>query len=421
MSGCERNNVKGLRTRADATINVLTLSSVFPKRAEPYYGTFVFERARAVGRLTAVRVLAPLSWVRNGHLNFFRRRKMTPAYEEREELRIWQPLFFYIPRFLKPLDGIAMFLSILPVVLRMNRTEQIELVDAHFVFPEAVAGVLLKKVLGVPLVITLRGKLPVLEQYPLRYRMGTWALRQADEVIAVASTLADRAVELGVRQEQVHVIPNGVDTQRFKVISRTEARRRLGWAATGKLIVAVGHLSALKRFHLIVDAVPSLPPDVRVVIVGGPGPDRDVGPELAQQIEELRLSDRVWLAGALAPEQVMLSVNAADLFVLPSETEGSPNALLEALAVATPVVASRVGGVADCVVEGRNGLLFDPADEAAVAPLIADALAREWDREAIHSLAVLRDWESVAQEVCGVFRRAVSSGRRRCRRRTISG
>ncbi|HET7676023.1 MAG TPA: glycosyltransferase [Gammaproteobacteria bacterium] len=372
------------------------------------HGTFVFERARAIAKLTPVRVIAPMSWIRSGHRNPFKRMRQSRGYEERDGLRIWHPLFVYIPKILKPLDGLAMFLSILPTVLKLQRAERADLLDAHFVFPEGVAAALLKKLLHLPLVITLRGKLPLIARHPWRLRLAVWALRQADQVIAVATPLAALAVELGVQPERMHVIPNGIDARRFEMIPRHEARDRLGWPRGGRLIVAVGHLSPLKRFHLIIDALPCLPADVRLVIVGGPGPDRDVGAELTRQIARLNLDARCRLAGPLSPAEVALAVNAADVFVLASETEGSPNALMEALAAGTPAVASRVGEVERFVQEGVNGSLFDAGEGHLLAEKIEAALARDWDREVIRGSVVSRDWDCVAQEVLEVFCLAVN-------------
>lgn len=393
-------------------MKVLTLSSVFPGPADPLHGTFVYERARAIARLAPVRVVAPMSWIRSGHRNPLKRLRQTRGYEEKDGLRIWRPLFFYIPKIFKSLDGLAMFLSILATVLRIHRADKIELLDAHFVYPEGVAAALLKKMLHVPLVITLRGKLPVLEKYRLRLWLSGWALRQADEVIAVAAPLAAKAAALGVARERIHVIPNGIDSARFEMLPRAEARERLGWGAAGRIVVAVGHLSPLKRFHLIIDALAKLPPDVRLMIVGGPGPDSNVKEELTERIGRLNLKARCRLTGPLSPAQVALAVNAADVFVLASETEGSPNALLEALAVGTPAVASRVGAVERFIRDGGNGFLFGVDAGRDLGLLIARALERDWDRRGIRESVISRDWACVAEEVKAVFERAVGGDKK---------
>lgn len=388
-------------------MKVLTLSTVFPNPCEPVHGTFVFERARALAELVELRVLAPLAWIGPSDRNPVRRRKATPRTETYRGLEITRPSFFYTPGVLKPLDGMALYLSIVATARRMHREHRFDLIDAHFAFPEGFAGALLKRALGIPLVITLRGTLIPLSVYRMRFAAAKWALRQADQIISVSTPLADTARAAGVSSDRIHLVPNGVDAERFPMIDRAVARRELSWEEDGRLLVTVGHLSPRKGFQYIVEAMPRLPTDVHLVVVGGPGPEGNTHDELRRRAGELGIASRFHLVGSRPHAEVAMWMNAADCYILASSYEGCPNVLLEALATGTPAVASRVGEVERFVDEGQNGFLFSSEDAESLVSALRRALETPWDRSAIRASMVARGWDRVAEEVRSVFRLAL--------------
>jgi glycosyltransferase involved in cell wall biosynthesis len=137
------------------------------------------------------------------------------------------------------------------------------------------------------------------------------------------------------------------------------------------LLVAVGRLKAPKDFVTLVRAFALLPPEAFEALIVGEGPDRRT---LEAELRRLGLEDRVRLAGERHDVPVLLA--GADIFVLSSVSEGLPVSVLEAMAAELPVVASRVGGLPELVVEGETGLLVSPGDSvelaAALERLVAD-------------------------------------------------
>jgi glycosyltransferase involved in cell wall biosynthesis len=167
--------------------------------------------------------------------------------------------------------------------------------------------------------------------------------------------------------ERTVVIPNAVETGRAPRSSATGRER--------PLIITVGRLKAPKDFLTLVRALDALPPDSFDAVIVGEGPDRS---RLEAEIEALGLTHRVRLAGERQDVTDLLA--AADVFVLPSASEGMPVSVLEAMAAGLPVVASRVGGVPEQVADGETGLLVEPGDAgelaAAVGRLIHDGELR---------------------------------------------
>lgn len=195
-------------------------------------------------------------------------------------------------------------------------------------------------------------------------------LAAADAVIVPTEELrAHVAARIG--PARVHIVPNGVDTTRFRpVVRRPERQRRVTY---------VGRLSVEKNLDVLIKATAKLLTrfDVRLVIVGQ-------GP-LRQRLEALARRHGVsaeWHAVVQHAELPAL-LAATDVFVLPSLTEGHPKVLLEAMACGAPCVASDVGGNRAILADGESGLLFDPRDPGALAERLERVLD---DEELAHRL-----------------------------------
>jgi teichuronic acid biosynthesis glycosyltransferase TuaC len=376
-------------------MKVLTLSTVFPNAAQPVHGLFVFERIRHAAQHAEVRVVAPVAW--------FRRARSIPRSDTLNNLPIDHPVFFYVPGVLKVLDGLFLFLSVLPLVRRIRRTFDFDLVDAHFGFPEGFAAVLLGWWFRRPVVITLRGSEHEFTGYRFRRLAIRWALRRATRVIAVSHPLAALARGLGVPSERIEVIENGVDTEIFRPSERGDARRLVGVDAGKRLLISVGHLVPLKGFHRMIGALPELDrkyPGVTLVLIGGSASTSGNYPqELRQLAARLGLSSQVLFTGALPPDQVRVWLNAADLFVLCSDREGCPNVVWEALACGLPIASPKVGEV-EYMVPPVAGVLFDdPSDADALRDSIVLALDRKWNPAEIRRHAEAHTWAHVAERV----------------------
>jgi len=384
-------------------VRVLVFTTVFPNPAQPLHGLFVAERVRHTADLADVHVISPVTWFR---------RRLVPGHEQGPP-PVEYPSFYYAPGVLKSIDGLLLFLSALPTVLRLRRQFDFDLIDGHFGYPDGVAAILLGQWCRRPVTVTLRGSEVEMARYRLRRAAMAWSLKRAARVIAVSAPLADLAVSLGVATGRVTVIGNGVDCSRFRPVDRLDARRKLGLPDDAQLLVSVGHLARVKRFDLVVRALPAIAashPKLRFAIVGGAAASSGSYPaELDETILRLNLSDRVVVTGRLTPDDVALWLSAADLFVLASDREGSSNALREAVACGCPVVASDVGD-ARHVVSAKTGVIVDPnASSAQWTATIEAALERRWDRAAIRATAERFAWSDVAARVVGEWSHSIGA------------
>jgi len=251
-------------------------------------------------------------------------------------------------------------------IRELCRSGRPDVVHTHGFRPDVVDGGVARGE-GIPVVSTCHGFIDA----NLRGRVYQWlqrrALRSFDAVIAVSNPIAERVRKAGVPPQKLHVVPN-VFASSAAPLSRHEARRRLD-LPDAPVIGWVGRLSAEKGPDLALEAFAQLPrPDARMVMIGH-GPDAAT---LRARAAALGIADRVIWRGIVNDAGRLFT--AFDAFFLSSRTEGTPIALLEAIAAGVPVVATRVGGVPD-VVAGSSGVLVESGDVAAMASALTRVLA----------------------------------------------
>jgi teichuronic acid biosynthesis glycosyltransferase TuaC len=381
-------------------VKVLVLSSTFPSVEEPTRGVFIFERIRRLAAHCDVIVVAPVPWV---PLNRWFRggRARVPRVERQGGLTVYHPRFVSLPRYGKFLDGALYAVSLLPFIARVRRVFPFDLIDAHFEFPDGVGAVLLGRWWRRPVLVTLRGKIVRLAGYRTHRPQLAWMLRRATRVLAVSDYLRRQAAGLGLPPERVRVIRNGVDTSVFAPMDREAARVRCGLPA-GRVLLTVAALYAHKGQHTVIDALPALVhrhPGLLYVMIGSGRPGESYARDLERQAARLGVAQSVRFVGPRPHRELAPWFASADLFVLPTRSEGWPNVLLEALACGVPVVATRVGGVPEIVRHGTDGLLVPYGDGPAFEAAVLDALTRDWDRDQLVGYARSLGWSEVVREV----------------------
>lgn len=395
-------------------MRVLVLSSTFPNAQQPTRGGFVRERVRRLAHRCEVVVVAPIPWV---PLNRWIRRDRAgaPKVEQQGGLTVYHPRFFSLPRYGKFLDGLLYAASLIPHLARLRRRFAFEVIDAHFAFPDGVAAVLLGRVFRCPVVVTLRGSIVRLSGYRLHRPQLRWALSRAERVVAVADYLRKVAGDIGVPTDRIRVIPNGVDLVSFAPAERAQARRACRLPGDRTILLTVGALYSWKGQHMVVEALAGLReryPDILYVMVGAPRVEEgSYVPALKLRVAALGLEEHVRFVGPRPHAEIDRWLNAADLFVLPTRSEGCPNVLLESLACGVPVVATDVGGVPEIIRHGRDGLLAPYGDLPALRDALQGALERPWDRTALVGRAREFDWADAAEQALEELHHALKGER----------
>ena len=205
-------------------------------------------------------------------------------------------------------------------------------------------------------------------------QLDRWSLRAADRSVTMCEPFADLLVARGVRRDRIQVVPNAMAAAPVVAEEDVKALRdRLEIPSAARVILSIGRLSTEKGHADLLATVPLLLRDhpqltIRLILVGD-GIER---PALERAAAAPDLGSSVIFAGHSS--NVWPYYSLADVFALPSHSEGSPNALLEAMAAGVPIVACKVGGVPETVEDGRSALLVPPAKPDAMANALARIL-----------------------------------------------
>jgi glycosyltransferase involved in cell wall biosynthesis len=180
--------------------------------------------------------------------------------------------------------------------------------------------------------------------------------------IVVSREIKDAMIRFGVSEGKIDLIYNAINIQNFTISGDKKYwTEKLGLPQDAILCVAAGRLSWAKGHEVLIRAIQQLAEDFARVhcLIAGDGEMRD---SLENDIQKFGLRGRVILIGHLSRPDVLSLIKAADIFVMPSRTEGTPIALLEAAVLRRPILASRVGGVPELIRDEEEGLLV-PADQ----------------------------------------------------------
>jgi teichuronic acid biosynthesis glycosyltransferase TuaC len=395
-------------------MRVLSFTSLFPNAAHPLLGVFVQQRiahfAKRPGNM--VKVIAPVpyfpSWL---PLSSWARMRRIPRQEEISGLEVYHPRYPLLPKISMPLQGFSMFAASFTLTRHLHHETAFECIDAHYVYPDGFAAVLLGQRLGIPVVVSARGTdMNLFPSFRLIHPMIRWTLKNAAGTIGVCEALRDAMVELGAEHSKSTAIGNGIDLGRFKPVEQQNARRRLGIPSDSQIIVSVGALIPRKGYQFLIPALAEISPrfpNLRLYVVG----EGESRAKLLALAREKGIADRVFLVGSKPNEELKYWYSAADVSCLASSREGWANVLLESMACGTPVVATRVWGSPEVIVSPELGVLVEQNKES-IARGLEGALQKRWSHQTLIGYAESRTWEVVAQEVESFLETRIAAERR---------
>jgi glycosyltransferase involved in cell wall biosynthesis len=240
-------------------------------------------------------------------------------------------------------------------------------VNIHFVRRESIYFLLLKRLFRYKVVMSAHGS-DILLPTPWNAKLLPYLLPRADAVTAVTQRIADRILAYpGVDPRKVHVIENGVDNEFWGAASYSPTYPR-----SSPTIVTVGRLTRVKGHDVLIRTLAQIKqhvPDVKLVIAG----DGESRKELEKLARSLGLAHAIEFIGYVSKERLRSVLQKAAVFVLPSRSEGMPLAMLEAMAVGVPTVATNVGGVPEVLTHG-SGILVPPDNPVAMGEGITRVL-----------------------------------------------
>jgi glycosyltransferase involved in cell wall biosynthesis len=310
----------------------------------------------------------------------------------------------------KPLAAIFYIFS----AIRLISTLRPDLIHAHEILSPASAAVLAKILYGRPVLVKiLRGGI-LGDIYKIKNRfLGMhrfrFLSRRVDSFVVISEEIDRELSALGVPPEKRTFIPNGVDTKVFAPVSdpqKQQLRAELGLPSNVKLVIYLGRLTAEKRVDQLLRIWPEIRaafPEVCMLIVGTGSEE----PRLRQiSVPGVQFTGQV--------DDTLRYLQAADVFVLPSATEGLSNSMLEALSTGLPVLATSVGGTPDVISHDVNGYLIPPDDlnelKTGLMTLLADeALCARLGRGGRQRILQEFSLDSIASQLNTLYQRLLES------------
>jgi glycosyltransferase involved in cell wall biosynthesis len=388
-------------------LKVTVVTPIFPIPAQPYRGHSEYQILLALSKHADVNVICPFPRYPKWFQPSFDYRHPDLSYAPRG---LATRYFEYpaLPGLTRCINGLVCA-KYLESYFRQCRPD----VACNFwLYPEGYATVAVARRLGIPAVVCSIGSDLNRIADPASRWWTRLTMNRATFVVTKSEHLRQQALRMGINARKVRTVRNGCDPSVFHLADRNAARAQLAVDDEAELLLFVGRLDSAKGIVELLQAFASLAsrrPNMRLAYVGdGPG-----GEQLRSEAKDLRLEDRICLAGACSSEQVAQWLAAANVLALPSYCEGYPNVIIEALSCGRPVIATNVGGIPELVNE-KSGILVAPRDSRALAGAIETAMERSWDERSI-SEQFHRGWDEAACETLRICELAAQQRRKEWR------
>jgi glycosyltransferase involved in cell wall biosynthesis len=351
-------------------MKVLVISGMYPTKRDPLFGIYVKETVESLKKYYSIssKVIAPMTSGR----------------------------------------GLITVVKYLVVLVRsMYRTfrGRFDIIHAHYVIPAGLIALIPKYLRGKKLVVTAHGS--DINILPKRSRilwfLTRFVLRRADRIIAVSNPLRDIIIhDFGIDSKKVSVIPCGVDLELFRPMDKSLCREIVGLPRDKLVIFHLSTLDPVKRVDLVIESFELIHKgrDNTLLVIGGYGSHQN---NIKQRVCQKGLEKCVIFLGYIPKNNVWLWLNAADIFVLTSESEGMPLTIMEAMATGTGIVSTNVGGIADAIKDFST--IVTGSSKESIAKAMIEALDKYSLRKKKASLTKSLEfgWETIAGGISRIY------------------
>ena len=366
---------------SESSPQILLLSHLYPRPKAPSAGIFIENWMRALAREgLGIRVISPQVFVPPllGHLRRYQG-YVGPTRDRRHGLDMYRPKYLRPPgRWFRRLEPRFVLQAVRPIALRLHKTQPADVVLGVNLLPDGWAAVELGRMLHLPVVVNAIGSdVNIIPRMgPHTHRLACEVCQQADLLLCQSQAIRQSLLAMGADPQRTLRFWRGLDLEAFGSVPNREACRAQ-WpevSLSQKLIVFVGQIVRSKGVFDLVEALAGLGPpfaaQCRLALVG----ELTELSAVLRRARALGVADRLVVTGLLGHEQALRWIRAADILVLPSYAEGLPNVVLEAMALGTPVVASRAGGLAELATMDQPFFDIEAGDVAALTRSLQDAL-----------------------------------------------
>ena len=343
----------------DNIVKICIVPTMFPKYKGDYYGSFVFDEAKMlVKKGFEVHVVTqhnhgiPYDEIMEGvYVHRFK-------WLEPKEFKA----LVHFKGFIDNLRLITYLISLFFYLIWIIRKYNMDIIHAHSVIPTGFIGVIVAKIVRKPVFITAHGMdVTNFLEHTFFKRLLSFSFKNCDKVIAVSEYLSEKIRYLGTNPENIIVLRNAVNTDRFRPLRNINVRKQYKIKDGDTVILFVGYLDVFKGIFELLGVfleIKEVNKNLKLMFVGT-GPKEN---ELKILVSECGLEESVIFTGKIPPSEIHEYYQSADIFVLPSYTDagGPPLVFIEAMACGLPVIGTNVGGIPEGIIDGVNGFIVNP-------------------------------------------------------------
>jgi teichuronic acid biosynthesis glycosyltransferase TuaC len=373
-------------------IHILVLSHLYPNNTNPINGIFVNKQLRElVGLQHKVTVISPVPYV---PIAFRWVKKKWNIYskidkkEKKEGIESFYPRTVFLPLgILFELVPIWYFLSTIDVILKINRTQKIDIIHSHAALPDGVVGIWISRLLKIPFVVTTHG-----DDLQTRIYRNAFAVKLIKYVYKNSNAIVFVSTKLlkifnkyfsDIPSKKVEIIYNGIDQNEIKSACRNGLKQK---RLDQNILLSVGRLEKIKGHEWVIKALPEIIKNhnnIKYLIIGE-GEEKD---HLKNTAERLNVSRYIRFLGNLSHAITLQFISLCDIFILPSYNESFGIVYLEAMALAKPVIGCKDQGIQDCIQHGSNGFLVEPKNSEEIVDIVSRLLKHRAESAKIGQLA----------------------------------
>ena len=363
---------------------ILIITNLFPTEWDKQRGMFNCQQFEQLSAFHDLVVLIPVPFFT------YNRNVLHPTYKFSDKIEVRYVKFYYVPKLFRFLHGISLYLS-MKDELSKAKSKCYDLVIGSWAFPDGYAAIKFAKSLRIPCIIKVHGSdiNEFTKEYVRRYFI-KHVLNAAKNIVSVSCDLKNRMLELGVDQNKIHVIYNGLNDDIFKYKDRMSSRDIIKLDRVTFTFLYVGNLKVSKGVVELLNAFKKFIKihDAKLYIIG----DGDQRHWLEKDIIECDLSESVYLIGRRTLHEISLYMSAVNVLLLPSYNEGVPNVLLEAKGCGLPVVATAVGGIPE-ITNDTDAVLVEKQNTESLLNGMLEAYDKDWDHSLIIKQSQQYSWE----------------------------
>ena len=394
-------------------MNVLMACQNHPDKYNPYWGTFIersinsiVEHGVDVEAIIPRPHVFPIKGFPHSHFSKLPLKDESGAYTK------YYPRYFYFPpkRFFYGLSGNSYAKNV--TKFAKTNIEIPDVIHAHHVFMDGYGMLKLSKEWNVPLVMVEHGT--ILREVIKWSNMSSKILKtliSASHIMCVSENLRCIAIKHGIHEDNVSVVPIGVDIDFFKKNHAIE-RNDFGLDDGTNIILYVGRLVPEKGLMYLVQSMSKIiyKHEKTIFVFAGEGAYRK---NMEKQCMEMKISEHVMFLGSLDAFDLVKWYSIADIFALPSLSEGRPTVIYEAMSCELPIIATDVGGVSEQVENGYNGFVVKPRNSNALVNSITyllenDDLRKDMGRNSRKRIIEQGwTWDNHAKNVVEIYKKVL--------------